>query len=51
MVESEYGLRYSMDGELESPDGKNPMVRTVWIVESETDGPRLITAHPISKTS
>lgn len=28
-VESSYGTRYAVDGPLESPDRRNPMVRTV----------------------
>lgn len=47
VVESEYGLRYTVDGALEVPDGRNPSIRTVWIVEVEGKAPRLITAHPI----
>jgi hypothetical protein len=41
-----FGVRFSIDGLLATPDGRAPLVRTVWI--AETDGaPRLITAHPI----
>lgn len=47
VVESEYGTRYSVDGVLETPEGRKPQVRSVWIVETGTDYPRLITAHPI----
>jgi hypothetical protein len=45
-VDSIYGTRYSVDGELQTPSGKHPRVRTVWILESGSDEPRLITAHP-----
>lgn len=45
-VESPYGTRYAISGELESPDGRNPRVRTVWILEKGSRTPRLITAHP-----
>ena len=48
-VDSPFGRRYSVDGALESPDGRHPAVRTVWIVEDEGAAPRLITAHPIRK--
>jgi hypothetical protein len=45
-IETAFGVRYSIDGPLIAPDGRAPLVRTVWIVE--TGGiPRLITAHPI----
>jgi hypothetical protein len=46
-VASAYGVRYSVDGALETPDGRCPQVRTVWIVERGQDAPRLITADPV----
>jgi hypothetical protein len=48
-VETGYGMRYIVDGELRTPGGRRPTVRTVWIVESGLEGPRLITAHPIEE--
>ncbi|MDE0625371.1 MAG: hypothetical protein OXH99_03160 [Bryobacterales bacterium] len=49
LTESTYGVRYSVDGFIETPDGRNPRVRTVWIVASGKDEPRLVTAHPLRK--
>lgn len=46
-VVSSHGVRYAVEGELESPDGRNPRVRTVWIVEKGSTAPRLVTALPI----
>ena len=46
-VESEYGIRYTVDGEIETPDGRRPTVRSVWIVEQGGKRPRLVTAHPL----
>lgn len=46
-VASEYGIRYIVDGALETPDGRNPRVRSVWISAGPDFVPRLITAHPI----
>jgi hypothetical protein len=46
-VDSTYGTRYSVDGELQTPGGRRPRVRTVWILEPDSDEPRLITAHPV----
>jgi hypothetical protein len=46
VVESEFGTRYTVEGELITPDGRNPRVRTVWMVEKGSDIPRLITAYP-----
>lgn len=45
-VESSFGTRYTVDGSLQTPDGRSPRVRTVWILEPGTPGPRLITAYP-----
>ena len=47
--ESRYGTRYSVDGPMETPSGRNPRVRTVWIVDSERGGPRLVTAYPLRR--
>ncbi len=46
VVETAYGLRYYVDGSIETPDGRNPQVRTVWQFDIGRDYPRLITAHP-----
>jgi len=46
---NEYGVKYSVDGELVTPDGRNPLVRTVWIIEEQKAAPRLITAHPLER--
>ena len=45
-VESPFGCRYIVEGKLMSPDGRNPRVRTIWIIEKGESVPRLITAHP-----
>lgn len=48
MVESNHGLRYQVDGELNTPDGRRPRIRTVWIFDADppSESPRLITAYP-----
>jgi hypothetical protein len=47
IVETAYGLRYTVDGPMRAPDGRAPWVRTVWIVERGSTTARLITAHPM----
>jgi len=42
--ETGYGPRFEIDGELPSPDGGNPKVRTVWQLDKGQLAPRLITA-------
>ena len=45
-VESDYGTRYIVEGRLDTPDGRDPHVRTVWMIEKDGVRPRLITAYP-----
>ena len=47
MVESKYGQRFVIEGELQTPDGRNPAIRSVWFVEWDQDTPRLVTAYPL----
>ena len=46
IVDTQYGPRYHVDGPIETPDGRNPRIRTVWQVDGGTDYPRFITAFP-----
>ena len=46
-IESKYGTRYSVDRVLETPDGRNPRLRTVWVLAKRSMSPRLVTAYPI----
>ena len=46
-IESRHGRRYSVDGWLETPDGRNPKVRTVWVLAKRSKSPRLVPAYPI----
>ena len=44
--ESAFGTKYTVDGALEAPDGRRPVVRAVWFVERGGTSPRFVTAHP-----
>ena len=46
IIETGYGTKYIIDGSLETPDGRNPFVRTIWQVDKGRDYPRFITAYP-----
>jgi len=46
VVESAHGTRYTVDGPMRAPDGRAPMMRTIWIMEPG-EPPRLVTAHPL----
>lgn len=43
--ETSYGIQYVIIGQLNTPDGRRPFVRTVWQIDHGTDFPRLITAR------
>lgn len=45
-VETIHGTKYIIDGALETPDGKTPVLRSVWIIDTGEDVPRLVTAYP-----
>ena len=47
IANSPFGVKYTVDGLLETPSGSRPAIRTVWIVEPEHPAPRLVTAHPL----
>jgi hypothetical protein len=42
-----HGVKYCVDGPLHCPDGRAPLVRSVWIIDAHADFPRLVTAHPL----
>jgi len=44
---SPYGTRYVIEGELHAPDGRRPLVRVVWFVDTGEVIPRLATAYPL----
>ncbi|MXX53321.1 MAG: hypothetical protein F4Z35_05125 [Dehalococcoidia bacterium] len=45
-LEVDSGVKYIVDGVLDTPDGRNPLVRTVWMVDVGNSAPRFITAYP-----
>ena len=45
--ETGFGPRYAVEGELSTPGGRRPRVRTVWQWDEGTVAPRLISAYPL----
>ena len=41
-----YGKKFELSGPRLTPDGRLPIVRTVWIIENGEDCPRFVTALP-----
>lgn len=51
VVASRHGEKYVVDGRLQTPSGRRPLVRAVWIVDRGRLAPRLVTAYPAKETS
>ena len=47
VVETSFGPKFVIEGVMETPDGRDPLVRTVWMINYGADAPRLITAYPL----
>lgn len=45
-METTFGIKYTVEGGLNCPDGRRPGIRTIWQIDKDKDIPRLITAHP-----
>jgi len=41
-----FGTRYVVEGLLNTPDSRNPLIRTVWFIETGQTSPQFITAYP-----
>lgn len=45
-VQTAYGVKYVVDGQLETPAGDQAAIRTVWIREEGSVVPQFVTAYP-----
>lgn len=50
VVESEHGIKYIIEGEMQTPDGRSTQVRAIWIIDTGKDAPRLVTSYPLKGT-
>ncbi len=41
------GVTYLVEGAIETPSGRKPRIRSVWLVETGELAPRFITAYPV----
>jgi hypothetical protein len=46
VVPSPHGVKYIIEGVLETPSGNAPRICTVWILEIGETNPRFVTAYP-----
>src|SRR5665213_2117189 len=44
-TDSPHGKKYVIVGRMQSPGGKTPLVRSIWIVDKGLDAARLVTAY------
>lgn len=44
---TEFGVRYVIDGWINSAIGQRARIRTVWFIDHGREIPRFVTAHPI----
>jgi hypothetical protein len=42
-----FGIHYVIEGTLQTPDGRNPSVRVIWIIDDDDIVPRLVSAYPL----
>jgi Domain of unknown function (DUF6883) len=44
---SPFGMRYVVEGIMKTPDGRSPLVRSVWFIDNDEETPRFVTAYPL----
>ena len=44
---SPFGQRWIVEGIMEMPDGRSPLIRTVWFLRNGESIPRFVTAYPL----
>lgn len=49
-LETAEGTHYTVEGELKTPDERNPSIRSVWTIDKDSEIPRFITAYPLKKS-
>ena len=49
-IETGFGPRYVVEGEISAPNGKRTRIKTVWQFDRGEIAPRLITAYPNRQT-
>lgn len=46
-VSSMHGVKYIIDGLLQTPVGDTIMIRTIWIIDKGQTRPRFVTTYPV----
>jgi hypothetical protein len=46
---SPFGTRYAIEGTMKTPDGRSPLIRTVWFTTNQEETPQFVTAYPLRR--
>lgn len=49
MEDSPFGTRYIVEGTISAPDGRTPVIRSVWFIETGEEIPQFVTAYPLRR--
>ena len=47
--DSPFGRRYIVEGAITAPDGRTPLIRAVWFIETGEQVAHFVTAYPLEK--
>jgi hypothetical protein len=47
--DSPFGKRYVIEGVIETPDGKTPLIRSIWFIGHSDTSPQFVTAYPLRR--
>jgi hypothetical protein len=49
--QSPFGTRYVIEGQITTPDGRTPLIRSVWFIAAGETIPQFATAYPLKRRS
>ncbi|MCX6028453.1 MAG: hypothetical protein NT169_04005 [Chloroflexi bacterium] len=47
--DSPFGTRYVVEGVIITPDQRDPVIRSIWFIETDNEIPRFVTAYPLAR--
>lgn len=49
VIHTDFGVKYIIEGAFETPNERDPIVRSVWQIDHEDTNPRFVTAYPVKE--
>jgi len=46
-VNTDFGVKFVVEGKLQTPDKRNPLIRTIWFIAFNEKILKLVTAYPV----